>query len=143
MQQNAGLKEENQIGAGRTVLLVDDDPDFLDSIGVVLTSLGFEIVTAVSVAEGSERFREAKPDLAILDLMLDEPDGGFVLCHLIKQQAPQTPVIVCSAVKSETGLDFNVSSEAERQWIKADAWLPKPIRFDELAREIERVLEVR
>jgi DNA-binding response OmpR family regulator len=129
-----------KIGEGRTVLLVDDDPDFLESTGMFLSSLGFEVTRAASVSEGSERFGESRPDLAVLDLMLDEPDGGFVLCHLIKKQAPEVPVLVCSAVKSETGMDFGASSEAERRWVKADAWLPKPIRFEELSREVARLM---
>jgi CheY-like chemotaxis protein len=142
MQTHASTTEKQAIGAGRTALLVDDDPDFVLTIGTVLRAMGFEVRDAGSVAEGSERFREKRPDLAIVDLMLDEPDGGFILCHLIKKESPQVPVIVCSAVKSETGLEFGPSSAAERQWIKADAWLPKPVRVDELTREIERVLEV-
>ncbi len=129
-----------RIGAGRSVLLIDDDTDFLDAVSVQLESLGFEVRTCESIAEGSRSFGDAPPDLAIVDLMLDEPDGGFVLCHLMKNARPDLPVIVCSAVKSETGMDFDIRTEQERSWIKADAWMPKPIRLEQLTHEIQRLL---
>jgi DNA-binding response OmpR family regulator len=131
---------DGKVGSGRTVLLVDDDPDFLESTGMHLRSLGFEVTRAASVGEARSRFEASCPDIAVVDLMLDEPDGGFILCHMMKRAEEGVPVIVCSAVRSETGLEFGASSEEERRWIKADAWLPKPIRFEELTREIERLL---
>jgi DNA-binding response OmpR family regulator len=135
-----GHTDTTPIGAGRTALLIDDDPDFLAAAGAHLRSLGFGVVESTSVADGKHAFDAHRPDLAVVDLMLDEPDGGFVLCHLIKSAAPEVPVIVCSAVKSECGMDFDVKTEQERAWIKADACMAKPVRFEQLTGEIERLL---
>lgn len=121
------------------VLLVDDDRDYLDSMRLQLEAEGFEVTTAESREEGKRLFEESPPDLAIIDLMLEEPDGGFTLCHQIKKSHPESPVIMVSNVANETGLDFDATTSEERQWIKADAWLPKPVRFDQLKREIDRV----
>lgn len=123
------------------VLLVDDDRDYLESMKLQLEAEGYEVTTAESRAEGTQRFEELKPDLAIIDLMLEEPDGGFTLCYQIKKIGPETPVIMVSNVASETGLDFDAKTTEERQWIKADAWLPKPVRLDQLKREIQRVMK--
>ncbi len=131
---------KTRIGAGRSALIVDDDPDFRDSLSAELAALGFDVRTCGSMSEGRHRFDEAHPDLAIVDLMLDEPDGGFVLCHMMKRARPDLPIIVCSAVKSETGMDFDIRTESERSWIKADAWMAKPIRFEQLTHEIERLM---
>ena len=127
--------------AQRTVLLVDDDPDFLFQQKVQLEAAGFQVVTAPARQQAEEWLNGTKPDLAVVDLMMEQPDAGFTLCHHLRQKYPDTPVIVVSSVNSETGLDFDVATEAERSWIKADAFLPKPIRFEQLKREIDRLLK--
>ena len=71
---------------------------------------------------------------------MEQPDAGFTLCHHLRQKDPSTGDPGYS-VNSETGLDFDVATEAERSWIKADAFLRKPIRFEQLKREIDRLSE--
>ena len=60
------------------------------------------------------------PDLAVLDLMMENMDSGFVLCHHVKRLFPDTPVILLTAVKSATGLDFRPGSDEAASWVKAD-----------------------
>jgi CheY-like chemotaxis protein len=127
--------------AQRTVLLVDDDPDFLFQQKVQLEAAGFQVVTAPARQQAEEWLNGQKPDLAVVDLMMEQPDAGFTLCHHLRKKYPDTPVIVVSSINNETGLDFDVATEAERSWIKADAFLPKPIRFEQLMREIDRLLK--
>jgi CheY-like chemotaxis protein len=66
-----------------------------------------------------------------------------VLSHHLKRVFPGLPVIMVTAVTSETGLVFDPSSPAERAWVGADALLAKPIRFEQLRREVDRVLAAR
>ena len=80
-----------------------------------------------------------RPDLAVIDVMMESPDAGFTLCHHIRKLDPAIPVILVTSVNSETGLDFTLSTDEQRSWIKADALLSKPIRFEQLQREIDRV----
>jgi len=80
------------------------------------------------------------PDIAVIDVMMDNPDSGFVLCYHIRKQDPTLPLILVTSVNSEAGLDFAMATEEERSWIKADALLSKPIRFEQLLGEINRVL---
>ena len=75
-----------------------------------------------------------------LDVMMENPDAGFTLCYHIRKKYPSVPVILVTSVNSETGLDFAMASDEERSWIKADAMLTKPIRFEQLKREIDRLL---
>ena len=122
------------------ILLVDDDEDFLFQHRVQLEHAGFEVTTATTRAMAEEAVRAAPPDLAILDLMMEEHDDGFVLSHHLKRTLPNLPVILVTGVTSETGLVFDPSNAAERAWVGADAVLAKPIRFEQLMREIERLL---
>jgi len=133
-------KTEATGGESRTVLLVDDDRDYLTSVRMHLESAGFSVVTAESVAEAKATMEQLRPDAAVIDLMLEEADGGFTLCHHLKRIDAALPVIMISAVQSETGLDFDASTDEERAWIRADAFLAKPIRFEQLDRELHRLL---
>ncbi|HEY3382416.1 MAG TPA: response regulator [Vicinamibacterales bacterium] len=125
------------------ILLVDDDEDFLFQHRIQLENAGFEVTTAATRSQAEEAIRHFTPDLAILDLMMERHDDGFVLSHHLKRAFPGLPIIMVTAVTSETGLSFNPASAAERAWVGADAVLAKPIRFEQLRREMDRLLTVR
>ncbi len=57
----------------------------------------------------------------------------------MKKKYPGMPVVLVTAVTSETGLEFDAATDEERSWVKADALLAKPVRFEQLKREIERL----
>jgi DNA-binding response OmpR family regulator len=128
------------MNAKTQILLVDDDEDFLFQHRIQLENAGFAVTTATTRAQAETAIASFTPDLAILDLMMEQHDDGFVLSHHLKRVFPGLPVIMVTAVTSETGLVFDPSSAAERAWVGADALLAKPIRFEQLRREIERVL---
>ena len=121
-------------------LVVDDDPDFLEQLRVGLESLGFEVTTAENEKGATEQMDHWKPDLVILDLIMDRPDSGFLLSYRMKKKYPKTPIIMVSAVSSRTGLNFEAATPSERAWVKADALLAKPVRLEQLKREIERLM---
>lgn len=123
------------------VLIVDDDPDFLFQERLQLEAGGFEVIEANSLAKGREMALTEQYDLAILDLMMEEMDGGFTLSREVKTHHPDVPVIIITAVASETGLEFDAQTKEERSWIRADAILAKPVRFEQLTREINRLLK--
>lgn len=131
----------NTKNAGKKVLVVDDDLDFLTQIQVNLKAAGFEVATAESQKQAEEYLAQNHPDVAVVDLMMEHPDAGFALSYHIKKKDPTIPVILVTAVASETGLEFDASTDEERSWVKADAFLAKPVRFEQLLREINRFLE--
>jgi DNA-binding response OmpR family regulator len=124
----------------KKILIVDDDPDILDQLTIALTPSGATIVRADCAKDGESCFEAEKPDLAIVDLMMETADAGFTLCYRMKRKSPKTPVIVLTSVTAETGMSFNRLTPEERSWIKADAFLNKPVRAEELFREIDRLL---
>lgn len=126
----------------RTILIVEDDVDYQDQVSLHLRNAGFGVLTAATRQEAMEIFAERKPDLAVVDLMLQNMDDGFVLCYQFKKMAPATPLIIVTAVGKETGIDFDVTTPEDRSWIKADTMLQKPVRFETLHSEIDRLLAV-
>lgn len=126
----------------KTILIVDDDIDYLTQLEMQVRGLGYDVITAESQKEGEKVVAGQKPDLAIVDLMMENKDSGFILCYKMKKQYPDMPVIIASAVTAETGLNFTVETENDRQWIKADKFLEKGIRTDQLEREINKLLKI-
>ena len=124
----------------KRILVVDDDIDYLEQQELRLKAAGYTVETAESVAQAQERLAAGVPDLAILDLMLEDSDGGFSLAYRIKKLSPQTPVIIITGVAHETGLEFDARTSEERSWIKADLMLAKPVRFEQLLAEIDNLL---
>ena len=128
-------------GEGKTTVLVtDDDQDYLFQMRVQLESEGYHVVAATGRVAAEELLETTDIDVAVVDLMMEEFDGGFALCHSIKAKDASIPVILVTGVTSETGLEFDVSTAEERSWVKADALLDKPVRFEQLTREIDRLL---
>ena len=125
------------------VLVIDDDVDFLLQQELMLKAAGYRVTCAESRREGERLLAEIKPDALIVDLMIDENDDGFALCYLAKKQAPNMPVIMTTGVAAETGIEFESVTEEERSWIKADVLLAKPVRSEQVIRELERLLEAR
>ncbi len=124
---------------GMTVLLVDDDMDFLEQLKLYFSKLGFSLLTADSQFAGEKLIGEESYDLAVFDLMLENQDSGFILSYRSKQRHPDTPVIMISGVTGETGLQFDASTDESRNWLKADVLLEKDIRYEQLERELERL----
>jgi len=124
------------------ILIVDDDMDYLEQIKFHVESFGFNTITAESQKDGEKVIETEKPDLAIIDLMMENKDSGFILGYKIKKKYPDVPVIIATAVAAETGMIFGIDTEEERSWIKADQYLEKGIRPDQLHREINKLLKI-
>ena len=125
--------------AGKMVLLVDNDLDCLTQCKRQLEQAGYAVKTAESRRQAEEMMKAGKPDLVITELMLEHMDAGFTLCHHIKQCDAKLPVIVVTAVAAKTGLEFDAATAEERSWVKADAMLAKPVRFEQLQHLMERL----
>ncbi len=100
------------------VLIVDDEPDFLNLLEFNLANQGFEVITAPNGLEGLRRARCDAPQLIILDLMLPDLDGLSV-CHILRNQ-PATrsvPVIMLSAL-DQPRKRFNPSETRVYRWLK-------------------------
>ena len=124
----------------KQILVADDDVDFLFQIRLHLQNRGYEVIALESSKETEHYLDNNKPDLAIYDLMMETHDSGFILSYKTKQQYPGVPVIILTAVASETGISFGLNTESEKKWIKADLYLEKNIRNEQLDQAIENLL---
>ncbi len=126
----------------KTVLIVDDDMDYLFQMKLKVEQFGFETITAEGQKEAEMIIETTRPDLAILDLMMENEDSGFILAYKIKRKYPDVPIIIATGVTAETGMTFDINSDENKQWIKADLFLDKGIRADQLQKEINKLLKI-
>ncbi len=127
--------------ATKTILIVDDDEDYRLQQQMEFKAAGYNVIAAAGRDEAEKLLARTRPDAAVLDLMMDRIDDGFVLCHHIKKLDATIPVVLVTGVTHETGMVFDATTAEERSWVKADRVLAKPVRFEQLRREVERLLE--
>jgi DNA-binding response OmpR family regulator len=124
------------------ILVVDDDPDILDALVMILESRGYQVSTAGDGLEGLAAMKSEKPDLLILDLLMPKMDG-FAVCQELQDprwsRFKNMPILVLSSVREdasrrryelETGLELNV-----------DDYVEKPISPDILLKRVEALMK--
>jgi two-component system, OmpR family, response regulator len=126
----------------KSIFLVDDDVDIIFQMTKILENMGFNVVSAVGQKEAELIMNDFRPDLAILDLMMENKDSGFILSHRLKNKYPDLPVIIATALTAETGMMFSLEDSKDKQWIHADLYLEKGLRPDQLQREINKLLKM-
>ncbi len=124
------------------ILIVDDDPDILDALTMILETQGYQVVTARDGIEGLANLKTEKPDLLILDLLMPKMDG-FAVCKELQDprwsKFKDTPILILTSVREEasrrryeleTGLEFDV-----------DDYVEKPISPDVLLGRVRKLLK--
>ena len=128
----------DQTAKPKTILVVDDDQDFLMQMDLQLRAAGFGVVLAGSLREARQALDRRTPDLVLTDRMMESVDAGLDLCHEVKTAVPGTPVILVTSAYQDMGLRREEPGQAGR--LPADAVLAKPLRAEALRREIRRLL---
>ena len=126
------------------ILVIDDDPDFCTAITPILKSALYDVVLASNPQEAKEKILAEKPDLILLDIMMDSLFDGFSLCHAIKTSPEyadykKTPIIFVSAVKEIAGSRFQFKEDQEGM-AGPDDYIDKPVKPDDLLARIAKLL---
>ena len=119
------------------IAIIDDDADILDASSLILTSNGYEVITADNPDDGYTIVKEKTPDLIILDVMMNEPDDGFFLAQRFRKENIRIPIIMYTSVSKATGLDFGIS-----EIVPVDDFVEKPISPEELISKVKRLLQI-
>lgn len=129
----------------KTVLLVDDDPDLIEAHSQVLESAGFEVLVAHDGPTGFALATARRPDVAVLDVIMSQPDEGFVLARQLRED-PRTadvPLVLLTglnAVNAASGRPFQLSDrDRDEHWLPVDRVVDKPLhpyRLVALVREL-------
>jgi CheY-like chemotaxis protein len=123
----------------KKILLIDDDPDFVEAVKVIVENGGYEVKVAYDGQEGLEAVEEEKPDLIVLDVMMPVMNGHEA-CAKLKgnKDTADIPVILLTAVADRV----TTSKYTHRDMLESEAedYMPKPIEPKELLELIKNWL---
>jgi len=119
------------------ILLVDDDPDFVNITRTVLQSQNHEVKTAVNGQQALAAMRAEKPDVVLLDIMMSYVLDGVDVTHEMAADPTleDIPVIMVTSLASTPDADIFPTDEH----VEVEGWLSKPIKPNELLAEVDRV----
>jgi DNA-binding response OmpR family regulator len=118
------------------ILIVDDDPDVLEAGRLVLENEGYQVVLAASRAEGMKKVAEEAPDLLIVDVMMEEPDDGFVMAQELRRQGNTVPIMMLTSVGAATGMQFGKDPDI----VPVDDFQAKPVDPRTLVAKVAKLL---
>ena len=123
------------------IMIVDDDPDYVNVVKTILENEQYTVVTACDKTEGLKKIKAERPDLAILDVMMDAWQDGFEMSRQLKKdpQFKNMPVLMLTAVENRTGIDFK-STAGDAAWLPSDVFLDKPVEPQVLLSEVKKLL---
>lgn len=119
---------------GKTILHVEDDPAIREAVTLVCQKEGFQVVSYETMDEALKGLSETKPDIAILDIMLESMDAGLVIYDQIQEKCPEVPCIFLTSLGEEVQSFF-----ADRA--KWSCVLEKPVSPDTLLTAIKQRLQ--
>lgn len=123
------------------ILIIDDDQDLLESMRIVLESKNYTVRSAESGSEGLNKVKEKKPDLIILDVIMESGDKGFDIAPELKNnpEFSQIPIIMLTSLKEKMGFDFK-NEAGDETWLPVDEYCEKPLRPEELLAKVAKLL---
>ena len=132
--------------ADRRILVVDDDPDFAMSMRVLLEAHGYELFQVASAREALGRLDEIKPDLIILDIMLESDIAGLEMAYQLRNPADiapyaayfDVPILVLTSIGYVKQMSFAPQTNVAFQPV--DAYLEKPVPAELLLERVAALL---
>lgn len=120
------------------ILIIDDDIDLVEVLRIVLENHGYNVIDAQDGERGLRMVKREKPDLIILDVIMQTEDGGFVLANEIRSdpEIAGIPIIMLTAVCQQTGYVYNKNEDV----LPVDEFIEKPVMPTTLINMIEKYL---
>lgn len=124
------------------ILLIDDDEDLLRSFQVMIESKGFDVITASDGKDGYTKLKNEKPDLLVLDVMMNTDLEGYNLLHVIKQEPAykKLPIILLTGMIDRLGVNL-ISGVEDEEMLPNVHFQDKPIDPQVLVKMIQDLLK--
>jgi len=125
----------------KKVLIIDDDPDFVESVKQVLEARGYIVDWAPDGTSGIKKAREVVPNLILLDVMMTKNTEGFEVSREIPKDdvLKNIPVIMITGIREKMNLAFGF--EPDSNWLPVKAVLEKTIKPDQLLEKVEEFIK--
>jgi CheY-like chemotaxis protein len=121
------------------ILVVDDDPDFVEATRMVLEPAGYEVITAADGDEGLERSRSENPDLVILDVIMSTVLDGLSMSQRMGEDPEQAaiPILMVTSIANSDYRELFPTDE----YVHIDDFVSKPIAPEDLLQRVSRLLQ--
>ena len=93
----------------KTILVIDDDPDIIETVQTILSAKGYGVISASIGRQGIERLQNEKPDLILCDMMMEAIDSGMQTARQIRQHNSDIPVFLLSSIAEMTAATTQIS----------------------------------
>ena len=117
------------------VVCIEDEPEMIDLVRLILGRKGFEVIGADGGVEGLETVRREKPDLVLLDLMMPDMDGWEVYQQIKADEELRTIPVVVVTAKAQS-----IDKVLGLHIAKVDDYITKPFGPQELLESVEKIL---
>ncbi len=118
------------------ILIVDDDLDVVEASTLFLQKEGYEVDCAYDRGSGMEKVDGYKPDLLILDVMMEMPDDGIAMAQDLRRKGFRAPILMLTSIGKATGLEYGKDSEM----VPVDAFEEKPVKPETLVARVRELL---
>ncbi len=133
--------------ANEKILIIDDDDDLVHAIRLPLEAEGYRVLRAENGDSGLKMVKEVKPDLIILDVMMDSTTAGFQVSLALRDPDPRSeyaahktiPILMLTAIHATTPLRF----APDKDYLPVDAFIEKPIEPQMLLKHVHACLDAR
>ena len=134
------LRGSRQMNEPPEILVIDDDPNFVVAMKTILESKGYMVASACNREEAMKVLQERKPDLVLLDIMMERMTDGFDICYKLKHdpETKEIPVLAISSITEKTGFKFSPTTDGE--YFEADDFMEKPVPPTVLLERIDKLL---
>jgi CheY-like chemotaxis protein len=125
----------------KKILIIDDDPSFLEICSAILGEYNYQVDTASSSKEGLEKLVSERPDLLLLDIMMATMDEGLNFATSMRQSEnlSKIPIMIVSA-QPDAEKGYQRSVDKEMDWISADMFMEKPINPQDLLHNVRLLI---
>jgi len=135
--------------AGKKVLIVEDDPDTVEAVTLVLEKNGYDVCSAPNAEEGLKKVKSERPDLVLLDVMMPAGTEGFHFVWTLRQdpdmECRDIPIIVLTAIHESSPLrlypDQADGTYGPYEYLPVQGFFDKPVDMTKLLAEVKRLLE--
>ena len=118
------------------ILIVDDDPDIVEASRLFLEKEGHKVTSACSRDEGMKALQKCRPDLLVLDVMMDQPDDGIAMAQDLRRSGFRQPILMLTSLSKVAGFEYDMDSDV----LPVDDFQTKPIDPSVLIGKVKQLL---
>ena len=128
--------------SAKKIVIIDDDPEICEAMSHILSQNGYQVFTALDTRKGHQLFVDTRPDLLILDIMMETMDEGLNFATEVKRNAGVfgVPILIVSA-RPPVENGYGRALDEDLDWIHADIFMEKPVEPEELIHNVKLLIK--